>query len=66
MNKLIMTLVGAFALMSIAVAAQAAPASSLPRLTAEKSAVEQVYCRRYRICRGYGYNRHCHWVRRCH
>ncbi|MFM9942942.1 MAG: hypothetical protein ACKVP7_26020 [Hyphomicrobiaceae bacterium] len=48
---------------------QAAPTGgvldSLKQSTPQ-SLVEQVYCRRYHVCKGHGYNRRCYWVQRCH
>ncbi len=50
--------------------AQAAPASgifdSLRTSASEQSLIEKVYCKKYRVCKGYGYNRRCYWIRRCH
>lgn len=50
--------------------AQAAPASgildSLRAPAAEQTLIEKVWCKNYRVCKGYGYSRKCYWVRRCH
>ena len=56
--------------LGFAVSAQAAPASLAPLTTLNQSSIEQVqyhnsHCKRFRVCEGYGYNRHCHWVKKC-